>query len=66
MLQLKLCSSSRESHPAFMSNWSTIICTLLALPTHCHWMSSCSRKRERGVIPRFHLVVFVYGVNQEN
>ena len=29
-------------------------------------MSSPSRKRGRGSSGRFHLVVFVYGVNQEN
>ena len=33
-------------HAAFMDNWSTIIHTLLALSTQ--WMSSSSRKQERG------------------
>ena len=49
-------------HTAFMGNCSTISQTFLALSTQC--MSSPSRKWERGV--RFHLVVFVFGVNQEN
>ena len=49
-----------------MGNWPTIICMFLALSTHCYWMSSPSRKWERRVRPRIHLVVFMYAVNQEN
>ena len=44
---------------AFVRNRLTIIRTFLALSTHCYWMSSPSRKWERGVNPRFPLVVFV-------
>ena len=45
MLQLKLWRAMGESdHPDFVGNWWTIICTFLALSTHCHWMSSPSRK----------------------
>ena len=51
-------------HPAFVENWPTIVPKFLALSTH--WMSSPPRKLGRGVCPRFYLVVFVYGVNQEN
>ena len=66
MLRLKLWSARGESHhPAFAGKWSTIIRNFIALSTHCHW-SSPSRKWERGVSLRFHLVVFVHGVSQEN
>ena len=45
MLWPKLSSATGESHHlAFLGNWSTIIRTLLALSTYCHWMSSPSRK----------------------
>ena len=66
MLRLRLWSARGESHhPAFVDNWSTIIRTFLALSTHCHSMTSPSRKWERGVSPRLHLVVFVYGESKE-
>ena len=51
-------------HPAFVGNWPTVIHTFLSLSTH--WMSSPSSKWECGVSPRFHLVAFMYGVNQED
>ena len=49
-------------HAGFMGNWPTIIDAVLALSTQ--WMRSPSRKWGRMVIPRFHLVVFVFGVIQ--
>ena len=49
-------------HATFMGNWPTIIHVFLALSTQ--WMSFPSSKLGRMVNPRFHLVVFVFGVNQ--
>ena len=49
-----------SNHQAFMGNWPIIIYTFLALSAQ--WMSSPSGKWERGVSPRFHVVVFVFGV----
>ena len=54
-------------HPGFDGNWPTIIRIFFSLiHVHCYWMSSPSSKWESRVRPRFHLVVFMYGVNQEN
>ena len=50
-------------HAAFIGNSPTIILMFLAL--QILWTSSPSRKSERGVSPRFHLFVFLVGVNQE-
>ena len=64
MLRLKPWSAMGASHhSAFMSSWLTTIHTTLASSTQ--WMSSPSRKWERGFSLRYHLVVFVFGVNQE-
>ena len=51
-------------HPIFMGSCPTISHTFFALSTNR--MSSPSRKWGRGVNPRFYLLVFVFGVNQEN
>ena len=62
IIQLKPWSARGASHHlAFLGNWPTTIHMYLALSTQ--WMSSSSRK---WVSPRYHLVVFVFGVNQEN
>ena len=49
-------------HSAFLGSRPTISHTFLALPTQ--WMSSPSKKWERGVRPRLHFLVFVLGVFQ--
>ena len=63
LLQLKSRSARGASHhPVFMGSRPTISHTFLALPTQ--WMSSPSKKWERGVRPRLHFLVFVLGVFQ--
>ena len=65
MLRLKLWSARVESHDtAFVNNWRTIIRMFLALPPIANEFSF--KETKRGFNPRFHLVVFVYGVTQEN
>ena len=49
-------------HPAFLGSCPTISHTLFAFSTK--WISSPSRKWGRGVSPRFHILVFVFSVNQ--
>ena len=49
---------------AFMGSCSTISHTFFALSTKL--LSSPSRRWGRWVSPRFHLVIFVFGVKQEN
>ena len=49
-------------HPTFIGNCPIISHSFLALSTQ--WMSSPSRKWGCGVSPRFHLIVFVFGVNK--
>ena len=51
-------------HPAFMGSSPRISHTLFALSTK--FMSSPSREWGRGLSPRFHILVFMFGVNQEN
>ena len=66
-LLLRLNSRSARGafhHPALIGSCPTISHMYFALPTK--WMSSPSRKWGRGVSPRFHILVFVFGVNQEN
>ena len=65
LLQLKSWSTrGAYDHSAFKGSHPTIGHTLLAFPAQ--WMSSPSRKWEYGVSPSLHLIVFVFGVNQEN
>ena len=65
LLRLKSRSVRRASYyPAFMGNSPTISHTFLVLSTQ--WISSFQRKGGRGVSPRFHLIAFVFGVNQKN
>ena len=64
-LRLKSRSVRGAFHPpGVMGSWPTISHTPFALSTK--WMSSSSRKWGLGFSPRFHLLVFVFGVNQEN
>ena len=64
LFQLKSQSAREASHNStFMGSHPTISHTFLALATR--WMSSPSRKGKHGVVPRLHLIVFVFGVNQE-
>ena len=51
-------------HPGFMGRCPTISHTSFALSTKSK--SSPLKKWGRGVSPRFHVLVFVFGVNQEN
>ena len=51
-------------HSTFKGSSPTIGHTLLALPAK--WMSSPSRKWERGDSPSLHLIIFVFGVSQKN
>ena len=55
---------STYHHPTFMGNCPTNCHTFLVLSTQ--WMSSPSSKWWRVVSPRFHLLVFVFVMNQEN
>ena len=50
-------------HPAFMVNCATIIHMFLAL--FIKWMNCPSRKLRYGASRRFHLVVFMFCVNEE-
>ena len=54
----------RREHLIIHMLCATVIHTFIVLSTQS--TSSLSRKWGRGVTARFHLVVFVYGVNQEN
>ena len=58
------CERARGEHLIIQLLWATVIHKFTVLSTQS--MSSPSRKRGRGSSGRFHLVVFVYGVNQEN
>ena len=60
MLQVKPCSA-REEHLTIQLLWATVIHTFIVLSTQSPY-----RKSGRGVTAKFHLVVFVYRVNQEN
>ena len=50
-------------HPAFMGSWPNISHTFSALSSR--WMN-LFRKWGHGVSTRFHRIVLVFGVNQEN
>ena len=65
LIRLKSCSARGASHySAFKDSRQAIGHTLLAFPAQ--WMSSPSRKWERRASTSLHLIVFVFGVNQEN
>ena len=67
MLRLKL--GARGEYLIIQLLWATdrlLFARFLVLSMHCHCMNSPSTNGKRGVSTRFHLVVFVYGVNQEN
>ena len=61
-LRLKSWIARRTSyHLAFIGNCPTISHKFLLLSIQ--WMSSPLKKWRRGVSPRFHFIVFVFGVN---
>ena len=72
MLRLKPWSARGASYqPVFGGNWPTIIRIFLALSTYP--LDELSFKEMKTLVqdfilvsPRFHLVVFVYSINQEN
>ena len=55
----------RGSNFATFAAWSANYNPTEFLALSTEWVSSPSKKWERGVSPSFHLVVFVFGVNQE-
>ena len=64
LLQLKSWSARGEFyHPAFVVSRPTVSHTFYAFSIK--WMNSPLRKWGREVSPRSHLLVFVFGVNQE-